>query len=97
MNNTPQLESMTNRCVLIDWDKNRKTIRESRLTPHEQHTLNRALRFNGTTLRWIRDEQTQSVTDDTQTHSDNTEKQAKQTRSTSIRHIETISRASRFN
>lgn len=89
--------NQTEPCVLIDWSTSAcVSQRTGRLTPYERHTLNRALRLNGTTLRWISDEQTQSVTDDTQTHSDHAEKQAKQTRSTSIRHIETLSRANRF-
>lgn len=45
--------------IQIDYSKPppllKQLIKRDRLTKHEAHTINRALAWNGTTLRWIPD------------------------------------------
>lgn len=83
--------NQTEPCVLIDWSTSNCTRqRVNRLTRYERHTLNRALRLNGTTLRWIPDEQVTSSQNSDETCGENTQSQGEQAFTTSIRHLEAI-------
>lgn len=44
---------------LIDWSKPKPVLpeRETQLTEYEAHTLNRGLAMNGTTLRYVKEDE----------------------------------------